>query len=103
MVEEQARDDLVPKAHGESALLQFQSLHHVSVAEPLVPLQPLTTQRLALHAAVLAGDNWLMSADWPGYYYEAVEKVFGPGTQALFLQGRAHHRQALGVVGRQVR
>ena len=42
---------------------------------------------LALHAAVLAGDNWLISADWPGYYYKAVRSIFGPDTTAMFLQG----------------
>ena len=41
----------------------------------------------ALHAAVLAGDNWLMNPDWPGYYYAAVAQVFGPDTVAMFLQG----------------
>jgi hypothetical protein len=47
----------------------------------------LVAVNAALHAAVLAGDNWLMSADWPGYFYRAVENLFGPQAQALFLQG----------------
>ncbi len=42
---------------------------------------------LALHAAVLAGDNWLINADWPGFYYRAVRSIFGPDTTAMFLQG----------------
>jgi hypothetical protein len=41
----------------------------------------------ALHAAVLAGDNRLLGADWPGCFCRAVEQAFGPGTQAMFLQG----------------
>lgn len=41
----------------------------------------------ALHAAVLAGDNWLINPDWPGYYYRAIQQVFGPDTTAIFLQG----------------
>jgi hypothetical protein len=42
---------------------------------------------LALHAAVLAGDNWLINADWPGFYYRAVKSIFGLDTTAMFLQG----------------
>jgi neutral ceramidase len=45
------------------------------------------TVNAALHAAVLAGDNWLMNPDWPGYYYRAVRAIFGPDTTAMFLQG----------------
>jgi len=36
---------------------------------------------------VLAGDNWLIGADWPGYYYQAVGGIFGPDAAAMFLQG----------------
>jgi len=41
----------------------------------------------ALHAAVMAGDNRLLGPDWPGCFCRAVEQAFGPGTQAMFLQG----------------
>jgi hypothetical protein len=44
---------------------------------------------LPLHAAVMAGDNWLLGADWPGYYYQAVEQIFGGEVVPLFLQGAA--------------
>jgi neutral ceramidase len=42
---------------------------------------------LALHAAVLAGDNWLINADWPGFYYRAAKSIYGANTTAMFLQG----------------
>ena len=41
----------------------------------------------ALHAAVLAGDNWLINADWPGYYYQAVQRIFGSDATAMYFQG----------------
>jgi hypothetical protein len=41
----------------------------------------------ALHAAVLAGENRLLGPDWPGCFCRAVGQAFGPGTQAMFLQG----------------
>jgi hypothetical protein len=50
----------------------------------------LVAANLALHAAVLAGDNWLINADWPGFYYRAARSIFckkGPDTTAMFLQG----------------
>lgn len=47
----------------------------------------LVAANLALHAAVLAGDNWLMGPDWPGYYYEAVQKALGEQAMGVFLQG----------------
>lgn len=47
---------------------------------------PLATLiNYALHPAILAGDNWLISADWPGYARRAVEQLHG-GT-ALFFNG----------------
>ncbi len=39
----------------------------------------------ALHPAILAGDNWLMSADWPGYALGLVERE--RGGVGVFLQG----------------
>ncbi len=47
----------------------------------------LVLANFALHPAILAGDNWMMGTDWPGYYYDSIQKVFGENTQAMFLQG----------------
>ncbi len=40
----------------------------------------------AAHAVVLGGDNYLISADYPGYAQSAIEAVY-PGSLALFAQG----------------
>ncbi len=40
-----------------------------------------------LHPAVLAGDNWLYSADYPGYLAEALRRLHGPGLVPLFANG----------------
>jgi len=40
----------------------------------------------ACHAAVLSGDNLLISADYPGYTTGMIEKIY-PGTAALFING----------------
>lgn len=40
-----------------------------------------------LHPAILAGDNWLYSADYPGYLAEALARTIGPGFTSLFLNG----------------
>lgn len=40
-----------------------------------------------LHPAILAGDNWLYSADFPGYLSEALGHALGGGVDALFLNG----------------
>lgn len=46
--------------------------------------EPLCTViNYALHPAILAGDNWLISADWPGYARRAVEQLHG-GTAIFF-------------------
>jgi hypothetical protein len=46
--------------------------------------EPLATVlNYALHPAILAGDNWLISADWPGYARRAVEQLHG-GTAIFF-------------------
>ncbi|MCE5240848.1 neutral/alkaline non-lysosomal ceramidase N-terminal domain-containing protein [bacterium] len=44
-----------------------------------------TLLNYALHPAILAGDNWLISADWPSYARRVVEQLHG-GT-ALFFNG----------------
>jgi hypothetical protein len=41
----------------------------------------------ALHPAILAGDNWLYSADYPGYLAEALSRTVGDGLHWLFLNG----------------
>jgi hypothetical protein len=40
-----------------------------------------------LHPAILAGDNWLYSADYPGYMAEAMSRTLGDGFTCLFLNG----------------
>ncbi|MFH1267519.1 MAG: neutral/alkaline non-lysosomal ceramidase N-terminal domain-containing protein, partial [Planctomycetota bacterium] len=40
-----------------------------------------------LHPAILAGDNWLYSADYPGYLAEALSRTLGEGFVCLFLNG----------------
>ena len=48
--------------------------------------KPLATLiNYALHPAILAGDNWLISADWPGYAIGVIEKL--RGGMGLFLNG----------------
>lgn len=41
----------------------------------------------ACHAVVLGYDNYLISADWPGYACRKMEAELGPGTTVMFLQG----------------
>ena len=41
----------------------------------------------ALHPAILAGDNWLYSADYPGYLAEALARTVGERFTSLFLNG----------------
>jgi len=40
-----------------------------------------------LHPAVLAGDNWLYSADFPGYLAEALSRTVGKWFTCIFLNG----------------
>lgn len=40
-----------------------------------------------LHPAILAGDNWLYSADYPGYLSEAMSRMFGDGFLTMFFTG----------------
>lgn len=40
-----------------------------------------------LHPAILAGDNWLYSADYPGQMAAALERIQGPGFTSLFVNG----------------
>ena len=63
------------------------------VDEQLVCLAARSARRTAalvnfgLHPAILAGDNWLYSADYPGYLTEAVAGILGRGSTCLFLNG----------------
>lgn len=41
------------------------------------------------HAVVLGYDNYLISADWPGYACAKLEQALGTGTTCLFFQGGA--------------
>jgi len=41
----------------------------------------------ALHPAILAGDNWLYSADYPGCLAEGLGRIAGPDFLCLFLNG----------------
>ena len=40
-----------------------------------------------LHPAILAGDNWLYSADYPGYLAEALARTRGSSFVSMFLNG----------------
>lgn len=40
-----------------------------------------------LHPAILAGDNWLYSADYPGYLAEALQRIVGDDFTSVFLNG----------------
>ncbi len=40
-----------------------------------------------LHPAILAGDNWLYSADFPGYMAEALKRTLGSEFTCIFLNG----------------
>jgi hypothetical protein len=60
-------------------------------------LECLTVQRqdvpaaaivnFALHPAILAGDNWLYSADYPGYLAEGLSRTVGGDFTSVFLNG----------------
>ena len=40
-----------------------------------------------LHPAILAGDNWLYSADYPGYLAEAMRRIVGDDFTCLLANG----------------
>lgn len=40
-----------------------------------------------LHPAILAGDNWLYSADFPGYLVESLSRLSGNGVIPMFFNG----------------
>ncbi len=46
-----------------------------------------TLVHFGLHPAILAGDNWLYSADYPGYLRDALSHSLGSDANCLFLNG----------------
>ncbi len=46
-----------------------------------------TVVNFGLHPAILAGDNWLYSADFPGYLAEALSRTLGEKCTSVFLNG----------------
>jgi hypothetical protein len=81
--------------------MNWESLDPGLVVEPTGPIDPrLVTLSIArggepaaalvnfgLHPAILAGDNWLYSADFPGYLADAMCELHGPEFRTLFLNG----------------
>jgi hypothetical protein len=81
--------------------MNWERLEESSVVEPLGPiddrLAALWVQRnghpaaalvnFALHPAIMAGDNWLYSADYPGYLNEALRRSVAPDLVTLFCNG----------------
>jgi hypothetical protein len=60
----------------------------VALAPPVGATRPVATiVNFGLHPAILAGDNWLYSADYPGYTAEALGRIFGPEFVSVFLNG----------------
>lgn len=72
--------------------MNWEGLDPAQVVEVLGPTDPRVTVlrvddlegqaiasliHYALHPAILAGDNWLLSADWPGYALRLVERERG--------------------------
>jgi hypothetical protein len=81
--------------------MNWESLDPAFVVKPLGPIDPqviaLSVDRdnqrqgvlvnFGLHPAILAGDNWLYSADYPGYLAEALAKVMGDDFMTVFFNG----------------
>jgi len=80
--------------------MNWEGLDAAQVAEVLGPVDPevlvlrvddlegnaiASLLNYALHPAILAGDNWLLSADWPGYAVGLVERE--RGGVGLFVNG----------------
>lgn len=72
--------------------MNWEGLEPEDVAEALGPVDPevlalrvddmdgnaiASLVNYALHPAILAGDNWLISADWPGYALGVIERERG--------------------------
>ena len=41
----------------------------------------------ACHATTMTGNNWLYSADYPGYMVESLRKIYGPECMPMFFNG----------------
>ncbi len=41
----------------------------------------------ACHPTTMTGNNWLYSADYPGYMVESLRKIYGPGCTPMFFNG----------------
>ena len=81
--------------------MNWEKLDPDFVIEPLGPIDPqlialfieqegrpaAALVNFGLHPAVLAGDNWLYSADYPGYLAEAMTRLAGPDFVTIFLNG----------------
>jgi hypothetical protein len=81
--------------------MNWEGLDPEFVIEPLGPIDPqvinLTVEQegrpvaavvnFALHPAILAGDNWLYSADYPGYLAESLARLTGDGFLTAFFNG----------------
>ncbi|MHB8899540.1 MAG: neutral/alkaline non-lysosomal ceramidase N-terminal domain-containing protein [Thermoguttaceae bacterium] len=50
-------------------------------------MPPTALVNFGLHPAILAGDNWLYSADYPGYLRSALGRRLGEGGECLFVNG----------------
>jgi neutral ceramidase len=81
--------------------MNWEGLDPAFVVSPLGPIDPELTLlavgrggkpagalvNFPLHPAVLAGDNWLYSADYPGYLAEALGRLEGGAFVSIFVNG----------------
>ena len=81
--------------------MNWEGLDPDFVIEPLGPIDPqvitlsieqegrptAAVVNFALHPAILAGDNWLYSADYPGYLAEALSRLTGQELVTAFFNG----------------
>lgn len=81
--------------------MNWEGLDPAFVVEPRAPIDPRMTTlavirdeqpvaalvNFGLHPAILAGDNWLYSADFPGYLCEAMTRLRGPDFVTMFVNG----------------
>lgn len=81
--------------------MNWEGLDPEFIPEPLGPVDPqistLHFQRddrpvgalvnFGLHPAILAGDNWMYSADFPGYLAEGLSRMHGPDFVTVFGNG----------------
>ena len=81
--------------------MNWEGLDPSFVIEPLGPIDPQVTTlvieqdgkpaaglvNFALHPAILAGDNWLYSADYPGYLAESLARLTGGDFLTFFFNG----------------